>query len=759
MNPDELIGQTIGTYHLEAILGSGGMSVVYRARRAQEPPVALKLLFPPPGTAAETLARFEREARTAARLRHPGLVPVLETGQAHSRPYLVMTLIEGQTLAQRLAEQGRLAEANAADIAWQLADALYYAHSQGVVHRDLKPSNILLDAAGRAWLTDFGVAQALDDPALTRTGFTVGTPAYMSPEQAAGVSSLDGRSDLYSLGVVLYQMVTGRLPFQGGTPQMLHAHVYEPPPPPSSVAEVSPGMEAIILRAMTKAVEQRYQTGAALAQALDALQDQTSLQLPPAAPVSPPPARPLLRTRRFWISLLTAAAIGLTAWEFLGLEANAPLEPATAVTAASPTAPIAPSPTRPATPTVSLPYPAGTLLKGSGEGVFRLSDSGQVQHVYDFPTFTTFGFSEADIQPIADDALAALPAAGELTRLLQTPDRRFDWVVNGQRWRIGRWQESLAESGYLGLPASPADEALLATLPLALDAAELPLDRVYREGNNLYSLFPGAELRPFQSEDLVAAYGYDPGQAIDLPGEVRHLYHTGPPLTPFLRPDNGQEIYQIVAGQRQPVASEAAVFAQGYGVEAIGRVPAEFLAALPLAEVTATPAPPPAPTEPPPTPTATPCPLAVAEVFVARLTGPLAEAMGCPQGKAELIATAAQRFQQGQMLWRGDRQVIYVLEADGRWSFFGDTWEDGDDPFDPSIIVPEGLYQPVRGFGQVWRDQPGLRASLGYALAEETGFSGTIQPFATGLVWDNPPDKRLVILFNNGTYEVVGEEE
>jgi serine/threonine-protein kinase len=227
MIPEKLVGQHLGPYQIEEILGSGGMAVVYRALGAEGQAVALKVLFPPPGAENELRLRFEREARTAARLRHPGIVPVLEAGQAEGCAYLAMPFIKGQTLAARLTEQlpQPLDEATAADIAWQMADALDYAHRQGVVHRDVKPSNIMLTPEGRAMLTDFGVAQALDDSSLTRTGLTVGTPAYMAPEQVSGDQTVDGRADLYSLGIVLYQMVTGRTPFRGSTPHVLHAHL------------------------------------------------------------------------------------------------------------------------------------------------------------------------------------------------------------------------------------------------------------------------------------------------------------------------------------------------------------------------------------------------------------------------------------------------------------------------------------------------------------------------------------------------------
>ncbi|MDX1524063.1 MAG: serine/threonine-protein kinase, partial [Anaerolineae bacterium] len=216
----------------------------------------------------DLLTRFEREARTAAKLRHPHIVPVLDVGQTADHAYLVMAFVEGQSLAERLLAAGRLDETAATDIAWQIADALHYAHEQNVVHRDVKPANILLTAGGRARLTDFGVALALDDPVLTRTGFIVGTPAYIAPEQAGGQRPVDGRADIYALGVVLYQMVTGQIPFQGTTPEVLHAHVYTPPPSPLQWVKISRALERVIMQALAKNPKRRFQSGRDMAEAL-----------------------------------------------------------------------------------------------------------------------------------------------------------------------------------------------------------------------------------------------------------------------------------------------------------------------------------------------------------------------------------------------------------------------------------------------------------------------------------------------------------
>ncbi len=327
MNPDKLLGQHLGSYQIEAILGTGGMAVVYRARQVKGEPVALKVLFPPPGSGTELRLRFEREARTAGRLNHPAIVRVLDAGQTDEYAYIAMTFVQGQSLAERLAQSDPFDEATAADIAWQIADALYYAHGQGIVHRDVKPSNILLTDAGRALLTDFGVAQALDDPALTRTGHTVGTPAYMAPEQASGDQAIDGRADLYSLGVVLYHMVTGRTPFQGSTPKILHAHVYDPPPPPSHVTQTSPAMEAIILQALEKDVTQRFQNGAAMAEALANLGDQTGTHA--ILPTTPPAKQitPKKQPRRWLWAVVIGLLLLITVfgWQFSSLDSSTPV--------------------------------------------------------------------------------------------------------------------------------------------------------------------------------------------------------------------------------------------------------------------------------------------------------------------------------------------------------------------------------------------------------------------------------------------------
>jgi serine/threonine-protein kinase len=207
-----------GQYQVLRLLGRGGMGAVYLARdTALERLVAVKVLPLDKGEDAASRERFRREARTAARLTHPNIVPLHGFGEADGMLYLVMGYVQGEPLAARMRRGTRPGLAEARRVGAEIADALDHAHGRGVVHRDVKPDNILIDdETGRAMLADFGIAKARGGgTSVTQAGGVVGTPAYMSPEQAAGREELDGRSDLYSLGVVLYALVAGRLPFEG----------------------------------------------------------------------------------------------------------------------------------------------------------------------------------------------------------------------------------------------------------------------------------------------------------------------------------------------------------------------------------------------------------------------------------------------------------------------------------------------------------------------------------------------------------------
>jgi serine/threonine protein kinase len=249
-----------GRYRLDSKLGSGGMSTVYLAMdEVLDRPVAIKLLHREISEEADQLERFRREARAAARLSHPNLVGVIDAGEDDGRPYIVFEYIEGRTLKRRIQEEGRLPVDEAVAYAIEIGRGLTAAHARKLVHRDVKPQNVLIDPDGRAKVTDFGIARSLESKGLTATGRVLGTTDYVSPEQAVG-EDVDERSDVYSLGVVLYEMLTGDVPFSAETQVgVAMKHVNEPMPDVQTRRpEVSAAVAAVVDRATTKDPRDRY---------------------------------------------------------------------------------------------------------------------------------------------------------------------------------------------------------------------------------------------------------------------------------------------------------------------------------------------------------------------------------------------------------------------------------------------------------------------------------------------------------------------
>ncbi len=260
-----------GRYSLERELGRGGMGIVYLAREIRlDRPVAIKLLPPELAAHGHLRERFMREARTAARLSHPYIVPIHSVDETGGFVFYVMTYVDGETLAQRVTSRGPLPPHEATRVLREVAWALAYAHSQGVVHRDIKPANILLErGTGRALVSDFGIARLTHASGETAVGELLGTPEYMSPEQATG-ESVDARSDIYSLGVVAFYAVSGSLPFTAPTAQaVLAKQVTQPAPPVASVARAIPrSLAETVDTCLRKNPAQRIQSGEALADAL-----------------------------------------------------------------------------------------------------------------------------------------------------------------------------------------------------------------------------------------------------------------------------------------------------------------------------------------------------------------------------------------------------------------------------------------------------------------------------------------------------------
>lgn len=271
--PPDLVSALAGTYELLQEIGRGGMGVVYAGRDVRlDRLVAIKVL-PDLVSSSAVRERFLREARAAARLTHPSIVPIYSADERAGVTFLVMAYVDGATLSAKLRDGSALSPADAVPILRDVALALNAAHERGVVHRDIKPENILVDrATGRAMVTDFGIARladAMQSGALTRTGQVLGTVGYMSPEQVTG-SEVDGRSDLYSLGVVAFETLAGRLPFDGPAPVVIVAHATKVAPPLASVAPGVPAeLCAIVDRCLLKNPADRYATGNALAAAFE----------------------------------------------------------------------------------------------------------------------------------------------------------------------------------------------------------------------------------------------------------------------------------------------------------------------------------------------------------------------------------------------------------------------------------------------------------------------------------------------------------
>lgn len=296
-------GEKIGQYEIVAPLGQGGMANVYKAYHERlDRYVAIKVMHQSMLQDDSFLSRFQREARIVAKLEHPNIVPVYDYSEHNGIPYLVMKYIEGTTLKRYSLKVG-LTLQQTASIMTELAQALDYAHSRDVLHRDMKPSNILMDMQGKPYITDFGLARIAQAGSSTiSSDMMLGTPYYISPEQAKGEKDLTGRTDIYSFGVILYELITGAIPFVADTPYaIVHAHIYQAPPAPGERNPDLPvALDAVILRALAKNPTDRYPTATAFMADFNAALMPTSddipktknaTPLPPAeAKTAPPPA-------------------------------------------------------------------------------------------------------------------------------------------------------------------------------------------------------------------------------------------------------------------------------------------------------------------------------------------------------------------------------------------------------------------------------------------------------------------------------------
>jgi serine/threonine protein kinase len=291
-----LIGQTLGKYRILEEIGRGGMGAVYKAHDTiLDRLVAIKILAPHLTWDQEFVQRFLHEARAAARLKHPNIVTIHDVGQIQGHHFIAMEYLEGHALDEIIRRGGPLSPPRVARLVRQVADALDYAHGRGLIHRDVKPGNVIVSPQDHATLTDFGVARSLEGTRLTQSGAIVGTPVYMAPELVKK-QPVGPATDVYALGVLAYEMLSGRPPFEGETPYLLYAHVYEEPRPlPQVNPKVSPAVGAVVQKALAKEPSQRYGSAGAFAkalgQAVGSRETEVVRKPPPPRPPSPPTAR------------------------------------------------------------------------------------------------------------------------------------------------------------------------------------------------------------------------------------------------------------------------------------------------------------------------------------------------------------------------------------------------------------------------------------------------------------------------------------
>jgi serine/threonine protein kinase len=431
MESDSLIGHSLGSYQVVEKIGQGGMAEVYRGfHPALRRYVAIKVLGRFLQTEASFCQRFEQEAQALAALRHPNIVQIFDFGQYQSCHYLVMEYIDGTNLRaeidRRLAEGESFTPDEILQLMSQVASALDYAHQQGIVHRDIKPANILIDAQGRPILTDFGLVMLRDRASHATLGRSFGTPEYIAPEQAIDSRAASPQSDIYALGVILYEMVTGRLPFEAESPLSLALkHISEDPTPPRHyVPDLPEAVEAVILRALRKEPSSRFPTAQAMVEALRKAWSEASTQIDLAIDqqIIRPPAvakdnRPWPLGGRRWVlavGLVVVLLLGLLVWwvsvgrggTFVGAAIAATATSTPTVTSAF-TEPALPTATAtvPPTPAAShTPLPTSTLTPTS------------------VPTATPTGTPTSTLTPSPVPTHAPTPQPPTPTPVPPTPD-------------------------------------------------------------------------------------------------------------------------------------------------------------------------------------------------------------------------------------------------------------------------------------------------------------------------------------------------
>ena len=780
-----MIGKILaGRYKVYDEVGSGGLATVYLARNVQTNQiVAVKVLHAHTAADADTRARFEREASLVSQLNDPHVVRVLEFGQEDQKPFLVMEFVEGITLKAFIKAAGRLSVEQTLYMARQIAEGLSAVHRRGIVHRDIKPQNVMIRPDGLAKVMDFGIAKSVDASTLTGTGLMVGTPYYIAPEQARG-ERVDERADLYSLGVVMYEMLTGQLLFSGDSPiTVLMKHLNDPVPADWAQRHNIPQPLAdLVNRCLAKKPAERFQNAQQLTVAIDdvaralkvglgvaqsvgsfvvaqktapdhapGLLSETpprmerlmphppqrpapatvpiAVYLPPTAPAEEPSGLP-------WLTLGALIGLGLCViaviFALLYARANGSLDLTSLL--GQKTAAVRPS-------SAATRLVAGTLV--------RVAPTATRPGGIAVPTFTPLAPPQPTVPPPVV-APTPLPTVGFIVLQVEPPPQAGAWAAVQWQDAQGTWHD--------------------------VEGWRRPLQM----GKQIWEVFPSEFGKgPFRWLVLQGQGGPVLGESSPffLPSSIGQTVRVSVGLTPANHPPTVQAIFADAPQVEVNRSLKLRAVAYDPDGDPLSYEWSAVVGAVSGAAMDAMYAAPGVPGVYPVSVTVTDGRGGRAERSLAvqvvapgapgggrepsgkfgkvwRENPPVAQRLGLAVEDERAPQMARQEFERGKMLYVGDSKRIFLLAPNGRWQGYDDTWSAGQPEDDPSLVAPPGLFQPRFGFGKVWRDWlRGTPLDPGWARTPEAGYPGAAMRFERGLMlWT---DERLIYgLYDDGTYRV-----